>query len=135
MLSFCSLPLLVPPLPVPFPSFPFLPFSPFFFPPLPSFFSLFLLFFLMFIFFIQKAEKGLGQEVFYLLVHSPSGCNGQGWARLSQEFQLDLLCGCRGPRTWPILHCLLRPSAGSWPGRRTAWTRTSAHMGCQHYRR
>lgn len=55
-----------------------------------------LFFFLMFIFFIQKAEKGLGQEVFYLLVHSPSGCNGQGWARLSQEPRTPVISPTRG---------------------------------------
>nr|XP_051689483.1 uncharacterized protein LOC127487573 [Oryctolagus cuniculus] len=95
------------------------------------------LFFYFFIFFYLKGrvtERGRVGEIFYPLVHSPNGCNSQGWARLKPGIGNSTLGSHvrgRGPRTLAELHRLPRlfPSVSGnsrWAERSVGVTAESA---------
>lgn len=61
----------------------------------------------------------------HLLTQSSNVHNGQSWADLSQELNMDLHHGCRGPNRWAILHCFLIFDSGEldekWNIRDSNW--------------
>lgn len=51
-----------------------------------------------------------------------TGPNRAGPVQSQDPGVSGLCCRCKGPSSWPILHCLPRPFAGSWTGCKAAGT-------------
>lgn len=76
-------------------------------------------------------------DTIHPLIHSPSSCDGQDWARLKSGTRSFIRVShpvAEVPSIWAIFYYLPRQIAVSWFGNGATGTWTCAVMGCQCYR-